>query len=238
MAYNFLGLVNDVCAKLNETQLTSSNFSTSLGIYENMKDSVNAAIRDINQMDFEWPFNHVQQEDTLAAGDFRVPLPLDCKTVDWDSFKILRDDTIGNVTKKLKLISYEKHQDLFLDNEYNTATSIRGIPLYVARTPSQEYIFDKPLDAAYTVGYEYYRLQVDLENYQDVPMVPESFRHIIVEGAMYHMELFRADKEAALIHSEKFKSQIKDMKRIYTTRIPHIIDTRINVRTTGFIDIE
>lgn len=230
MSYNFLGLVNDVCAKVNETELTSSNFTTKLGVYQNIKDSVNKAIRDINQAEYEWPFNHVPQEDILSAGDLRVPLPADFKTVDWDSFRVVRDDTIGNETKKLELIPYEKHQQLYIDNEYNTDTSIRGIPRTVARSLSNEYVLNPPCDEDYTIAYEYFKHQVDLDLYSDVPTIPEQWRFAIVDGAMYYAELFRGDKEAAMIHQDKFQRSLKDMKRIYTTRTFRIEDTRFPER--------
>ena len=41
MAYDFLGLVNDVNRRLNEVSLTSSNFDTATGEYGMIKDAVN-----------------------------------------------------------------------------------------------------------------------------------------------------------------------------------------------------
>ena len=47
MAYNYLDLVNIVARRLNETELTSSNFATAKAFFSTIKDSVNTAIRDI-----------------------------------------------------------------------------------------------------------------------------------------------------------------------------------------------
>ena len=79
MAYNFLGLVNDVNRRLNEVELTSTNFLTATGEYAMVKDSVNAAIRFINQHEFEWPYNHVTEEETLTPGIVRYAFPADTK---------------------------------------------------------------------------------------------------------------------------------------------------------------
>ena len=227
MAYNFLGLVNDVCAKVNETELTAANFDTKLGVYTNIRDAVNKAVRDINQAEYEWPFNHVSQTDTLKVGSTRVPLPSDYKTVDWDSFRILRDSTLGNKTKKLEQIPYEIHQNNNIDNEYNSDdTGVQGLPRTVARTLSNEYVLNPPSDKAYLLTYEYFRHQVDMVLPTDSPMVPEQWRYAIVDGAMYYAELFRGDKEAAMIHQDKFNRSLKDMKRIYITRTFVISDTR------------
>ena len=62
MSYDYIGLVNDVNRRLNEVELTSANFASAKGFYSLIKDSVNSAIRDINQTHHEWPFNHVLAE--------------------------------------------------------------------------------------------------------------------------------------------------------------------------------
>jgi len=75
MAYDYLALVNEVCRRLNETELSSTTFATSTGFYSQIKDSINAAVRDVNQKHFNWQFNHNTDELTLTAGELRYPLP-------------------------------------------------------------------------------------------------------------------------------------------------------------------
>ena len=43
MAYDYLGLVNDVNRRLNEVELTTSNFINATGEYSMIKDAVNSA---------------------------------------------------------------------------------------------------------------------------------------------------------------------------------------------------
>lgn len=227
MAYDFLGLVNDVNRRLNEVELTSSNFTTAVGFYSSVKESVNNAIRFINQEQYGWPYNHVEQDDTLVAGTVRYPIPTDAKTVDFDSFRIKRDDTLGNDTKRLKIISYEEYLDSYVDYEYNSNTSIRRIPDFVFRSPSNEYGLVPPPDKAYEVIYEYFRLPVDLENPTDVPTVPEQFRHVIVDGAMYYAFLFRGNSQDATIMYQKFLEGIKNMRSLYINRYEYVRSTAI-----------
>ena len=40
MAYDYLGLVNDVNRRLNEVELTSSNFDSAIGEYAMVKDAI------------------------------------------------------------------------------------------------------------------------------------------------------------------------------------------------------
>ena len=45
MATTFLTLVNDINKRLNEVELTSSNFASATGFYAHAKDAVNSGIR-------------------------------------------------------------------------------------------------------------------------------------------------------------------------------------------------
>ena len=226
MAYDFLGLVNDVNRRLNEVQLTSENFSNSVGFYGAAKDAVNASIRYINQSTFEWPFNHVEQEEVLSAGQVRYAYPADTKTIDLDSFRIKRNETLGNDTSRLSILSYEEYLDRYVDAEYNDDTSLRGLPRQVFRTPSLEYGVYPPPDKDYEVVYEYYRLPVDLVNPTDVPTIPEQFRYVVVDGAMFYSYLFRGNTQDSNLMFNKFETGIKDLRTIYINRYEYIRDTR------------
>jgi hypothetical protein len=227
MAYDFLGLVNDINRRLNEVELSTSTFDSATGFYSASKDSVNAAIRYINQAAFEWPFNHVSQEELLTSGEVRYSYPSDTKTIDFDSFRIKRDETLGNETQKLRIISYEEYLDNYVDAEYNSSnTGIRTLPRYVFRSPSFEYGVYPPPDKAYEVVYEYYRLPVDLISATDVPSVPEQFRYVIIDGAMYYAYLFRGNSQDAQLQFIKFEEGIKDMRTLYINRYDYVRDTR------------
>jgi len=88
MAYDYISLVNDINRRLNEVELTTSNFSTATGYYSFAKDAVNSAIRHINQEEFEWPWNHVEETEVLVAGTARYGFPYDAKTINMNTFRI------------------------------------------------------------------------------------------------------------------------------------------------------
>ena len=106
MAYDYIGLVNDVNNRLNEVALTTSNFATATGYFSFAKDAVNAAIRHINQEEYEWPWNHVEESEILLAGTVRYSYPNDSKTLDMDSFRVKRDDSLNIGSAKLRHMSY------------------------------------------------------------------------------------------------------------------------------------
>lgn len=227
MAYNYISLVNDVNRRLNEVELTSSNFATATGFYHFAKDSVNAAIRHIQQEEFEWPWNHVEQEEVLVAGEVRYGFPYDAKTINMNTFRIKRDETLNVETKKLKEIAYEEFLDKYADVEYNSNTSIRAVPRYVARAPSREFILYPSPDKAYEVVYEYYRNGYDLENHTDVPNLPESYRYVIIDGAMYYAHQFHGDLQSAQLAFSKFEQGIKHLRSLHINRTSSIRDLRV-----------
>ena len=228
MAYNFLGLVNDINHRLNEVSLTSTNFATAVGYYSIAKDAVNSAVRHINQEEFEWPWNHVQSELVLSAGSNKYYYPTDAKTVNMNSFRIKRDNTLSVGTEKLKQLLYEEWLEKYADDEFNTDASIRGVPKFIVRTPSRELICSPVPDKAYTIVYEYYSLGYDLENALDVPGLPEQYRFAIVDGAMYYAFQFRGDTAAADVALQKFEKQIKDLRSININRTPYLRDRRVH----------
>lgn len=243
MAYNYLGLVNDVCGRVNETPLTSSTFPSAAGFYSTVKEGINSSIRDLNQQTFQWPFNFVEQEDILTAGTVRYPYPTDAKNIDFNTFRIKRNSTFNNTTTMLNLIDYNEYLEQFIDDEYNTTdTSIRNLPRLVARTPSKEYVLHPSPDQAYELVYEYYSVPTDLELYTDVPTAPESFRHTLVDGAMYYVYHFRGDTDTADRLQAKFIDGIERLRILYInsdyeyvrdTRVPHRSPYGSNMKRTA-----
>jgi hypothetical protein len=227
MAYDYIGLVNEVNRRLNEVELTSGNFTTAKGFYSQIKDSVNSALRDISQTHHEWPFNHVLAEETLTAGTTRYAFPNDAGSIDFDSFRVKESTTLGNATVKLGVVAYEDYLENSVHQEYGDNTSKREVPSAVFQTTSLEWGVTPPPDQNYEVVYEYYRVPVDLESATDVPSVPERFRHVIIDGAMYHAYMFRSNEQAANIAKGKFEEGLKRMRTILVNRYTYMRSTAI-----------
>jgi len=238
MAYNFLGLVNEVNRRLNEVELTSANFANAVGFYSAAKDAVNSAIRHINHEEFNWPWNHVEEEDILTAGVTRYGYPYDAKTIDMDSFRIKRNATLDTNTVKLKSLDYKEYLEKYIDYEYNSSSSMRTVPKFVVRAPSQELILVPTPDKAYELVYEYYRNPVDLELYDDVPSIPVEFKHIIADGAMFYAYQFRGDTQAAQITQAKLQEGIKYMRTLHINHYDYVRSTMIERSYNSFTSLK
>lgn len=228
MAYNYISLVNDVNNRLNEVELTSANFATATGYFNFAKDAVNSSLRHIQQEEFEWPWNHVEQSDIVIPGTVRYSIPSDAKTVNFKSFRIKRDDSLNVGTIKLVEITYEEWLDKYADTEYLTGTSNRSTPTHIVRTPSREYILYPNPDQAYEVVFEYYRVGYDLELEGDIPNLPEAYRYVIIDGAMYYVYQFRGDTPSANLALQKFTQGIKHLRSIHINRTLNLRDTRVH----------
>jgi hypothetical protein len=80
----------------------------------------------------------------------------------------------------------------------------------------------------YEVVYEYYRVPVDLLISTDVPAVPERFRHVVIDGAMYHAYMFRSNEQSANLAKNKFEEGIKRMRTMLVNRVSYMRSTAIN----------
>ena len=215
MAYNYLGLVNDVALRLNETQLTSLNFNSATGFYPTIKEAINSSIRHINQAHFFWPYNHNTEEVELEAGVSRYSLAYNAKYVDFGSFRLKRDEDL-NVTRgrRLRQLTYSEYLDTYIDQEYEDDATKGSEPRNVVRTPDEKFIVVPMPNQAYEIEYEYYMEPVDLVSETDIPTIPDRFRHVVVDGAMYYAYMFRDNMEMANISQSKFEDGIKNMRTL------------------------
>ena len=215
MAYNYLSLCNEVCRRLNETELTSSNFSTATGFYSQIKDSINASVRDINQKHYNWPYNHNTDDITLTAGETRYPLPENAKHTDFDTVRLQRNSTLGvGQGRHLSQLSYSEYVNRYIDQEFETDTDVGSAPEHIVRSQDGDIIVVPMPDKAYTIEYEYFMFPADLGNHDDVPTIPFRFKHVIVDGAMYHAYMFRDNLESASLALGKFDEGVKHMRTL------------------------
>ena len=117
MSGTYLALTNKTLARLNEVQLTSSNFSNARGIQVQAQNAVNESIRFINQREFNYPFNHATETKTLTAGVVRYSLPTSTKTVDYNTFRLVKDSDLGNSGYKISQLDYNQYINSVIDQE-------------------------------------------------------------------------------------------------------------------------
>lgn len=212
MAYTYLDLVNKLIKRVNEVELTSSNFASATGFYSHAKDAINNALKEIDAYERFWPFNFSQGSQALVAGTMKYAFPNDTKVIDFDSFVIPQNDSLGNQTRRLIPIAYDDYKQNLVQHEYYTSTSQRDIPRYVVKSPDNYFIVVPNPDKAYTVKFDYFTKVTQLSAYDDVPTIPEEWEQVIINGAMAEVSMFRENPENAQLYSEKFLKGLRDMR--------------------------
>ena len=129
MSGTYLSLTNSVLARLNEVQLTASNFSAARGIQIQAQNAVNESIRYINQREFNYPFNHATETKTLTAGVVRYSIPTSTKSVDYNTFRIVKDSDLGNSGGRLTILDYNDYVNSYIsqEDEINSTTAAEAI---------------------------------------------------------------------------------------------------------------
>jgi hypothetical protein len=225
MAYDFIGLTNEVLARMNEVALTSANFGSSRGFQTQCKNAVNDAINYINQREYGWPFSHATQTETLVADQTRYTIPTGTQHVDYETFRISKDNTLGVAGISLRILDYKEYVDRFIDQE--TTSDVGGVPLYVFRTPDNNYGLYPYPDKAYQLKYEYYSKPTLLSATTDAPAVPEQFRQVIVDGATAYAYQYRGEAQQYGINFSRFEEGIKHMQSILLNRADYVRSTYI-----------
>ena len=123
MAESFLTHTNRVIARLNEVALTSSNFSSARGIQVQCQNAVNEAIRYINQKEFQYPFNHATDTEVLTAGTFKYSVPATTKTVDYNTFRLVKDNDLGTSGGRLRILNYNDYLNSYITQEDEIETT-------------------------------------------------------------------------------------------------------------------
>ena len=223
MAYDFLGLTNEVLGRMNEVVLTATNFTAARGYQIQCQNAVNDAINYINQREFGWPFSHSTQTETLVASQTRYTVPTGTQHVDYETFRISKDNTLGVDATTLRVLDYKEYVDKYIGQE--TSSGVGGVPNFVFRTPDNNYGLYPYPDKAYVLKYEFYSRPTALAAATDVPTVPEQFRQVIADGATAYAYQYRGEAQQYGLNFTRFEEGIKHMQSILLNRTDYVRST-------------
>jgi len=191
MAYNYIGLVNDVNRRLNEVELKEKDFPNAIGEYGAVKEAVNSAIRYINQHEFEWPFNAAEHTETLVAGQEEYTWPEYFKVADWNTFQIQEDSSLGATFTTLKFIERDEWYRSFRDRDAASGATGISAPVNVFSGHGNGFGVSPSPDKAYTLKFRYFLNYSDLSNADHVTRIPTSYDTVLIDGATYYLYIFK-----------------------------------------------
>ena len=227
----FLSLTNELLRRLNEVQIDQADFPNVKNVQALAKDSINSSIRQMLQDAQEWPFTLVTYEQTLVAGTNAYNFPADYSKADWDTFYIKQLTSENNTPKKLNLITYDQYLTYYRSVEDLSGETGRTDPDYVYMTQDTKFGVTPVPDASYVVEYRYWKYPADLITFDDTAIIPDRFKHVVIDGAMMYMMLFRSNEQSATMHSQKFEDGIKMMRRLVVDQSVNVVSTIITKPT-------
>ena len=224
----YITLVNELLRRLNEVTLDTAGdgFDTVRNVQALAKDAINSSVRLILQDGQEWPFLKTTYTQTLTIGTRQYSFPSDYSSVDWDTFYLKKLASEGNSPMNLKHMSFEEYtQNVRASDDSGDQVNGDGPPIRVYQTLGESFGVTPIPNAAYEVEYVYWSYPSDMTNYNDVCVIPDRFKHVVIDGAMMFMMRFRSNEQSAAMHQNNFEDGIKSMRRV-------LMDDPLSVRST------
>jgi|TARA_R110000824_G_scaffold374502_1_gene565054 hypothetical protein len=252
----FLNLTNELLRELNEVILTSSNFSSAVGVQQHAKDSVNRAYLDIVNEEPQWPFLATAESgatdpmygnayiETVAGTRWYELKPTsssittDYGSVDWDNFMLttvgVSNEAAPYTIKNLKYTTTEEWKDYLRisENQDDANTTQYGVPSRVIRSPDARNFGLSPIpDQVYRIWFFAWDLPTELDVYGDTIVFPDIYRTVLLARARYYIWQFKDNPQAAAFALDDYKKGIRMMRSTLLEPTPsYFKDDRI-----GFI---
>ena len=221
----FLNLTNELLRRLNEAPIDQADFSLVRNVQALAKDSINSSIRRILQSAQEWPFTLTTYTQTLTAGTGVYAFPADTSSVDWESFYIKQLSSKNNQPQKLNVVSYTEYLEKYRYIDETAESGDYTTPTVVYQTQEEKFGVHPLPDDAYEIEYKYWSYPSELSAFDDTAVIPDRFKHVVIDGAMMYMMRFRSNEQSAMVHQQAFDDGIRMMRRLLN-------DENLYVRST------
>jgi hypothetical protein len=227
MALSFLTLTNRVLKAFNEVKLNTSNFGTADGFYEEAKDAINQAIFDVHtEEDVKWPWAWGEATFNTVIGEQGNSLSALATVVDWDSFRLLGDDTDPDdpiTPVDLPSINYHVYRRTYWKRDQELTTDDYTKPNQIVRKPDNSVLVTPVPDKVYTIQYEYYTMPTALVNATDTTIIPDEFEQLIIDKALHYAYMFRDNVEQAALAQKRYEDNVNRVRRILIPQFQNIV---------------
>lgn len=213
MATAFMELTNRILRKINEVVLTENDFDHARNIQATIKDAVNDTIDEINKKHHNWPFNAFQHTHQLVPGKTEYIWPVNFKVADWDSFEIVKDNTLNVNTTALRKMNRDEWYEWHRPADEDAGDKGRGVPLHVFEAHGTGFGITPAPDKPYTIRYRYFIDPPRLVKATDTTTIPSPWDYVIVMGAQWHAGLFKEDLEKGDRLRQVFMDNLNTMSR-------------------------
>lgn len=222
----YITLTNELLRRINEVVLDVTDFDGARNIQALAKDAINSSVRELMQSAQEWPFALITYTQTLTIGTGVYSLPSNASSVDWESFYLKKLTTTNNIPSRLPVISYVQYLNSKRPDEDSTGTGGYAVPTTIYQTQEGKWGATPIADAAYEIEYKYWSYSPDMVLSTDESVVPDRFKHVVIDGALMYLMMFRSNEQAAAVYKDKFEQGVKTMRRL-------LLDDQLSMSSTA-----
>lgn len=207
----YIELVNKLCRRVNEVQIPEDQFDTVIGVHAMIKDGIIDSLDQIYQNKYKWPWLATQATQVLAVADQEYDWPADFLSVNWKSFRMVKDDVLGVRNKALVHINEEEWYEYYRDDDYDANPSGRNLPEFVFNNHGMGWGISPSPDRAYTINYKYFRNVPRPSAATDEIILPPEYEYVLMHGGLMWAYLFYDNNERSQMEEARRDGAIKDM---------------------------
>ena len=237
MAKTYLQLTNELLRELNEVVLTSSNFSSAIGIQAHAQDCINRAYLDMATEEPKWPFlatglsgstdpmyGNVSVDTVAGTRWYELKpasssLTTDYGAIEWENFYLTTVGVSGEsapfVSKNLEYITIDTWKDFrrTSENADDADQAQGGVPDAVIRSNDGRLFGLSPIpDKVYKVFFFAYDLPTELSAHDDTIVFPDVYSSTLLAKARYYIHQFKENSQAAAFALVDYKKGLRSMR--------------------------
>ena len=250
MATTYLSLTNELLRELNEVVLTSSNFSSAVGIQGHAQDCINRSYNDIVIAEPQWAFlatgesgatdpfyGNVYVETVAGTRWYELKassssIIADYGSVDWDNFYLTTISVSGEsapyVSRNLSFVTTEEWKDHLREGENadDADTQNWGEPRFIIRSPDARKFGVSPIpDKVYRVWFYAWDLPTALSDHDDTIVFTDVYVPVLMARARYHFHQFKDAPQQAAFALQDYKEGLKRMRSALMNPVPKYVST-------------
>jgi hypothetical protein len=250
MATTYLSLTNELLRELNEVVLTSSNFSSAVGIQAHAQDCITRSYNDIVIVEPQWAFlatgesgatdpfyGNVYVETVAGTRWYELKassssIIADYGSVDWDNFYLTTISVSGEsapyVSRNLSFVTTEEWKDHLREGENadDADTQNWGEPRFIIRSPDARKFGVSPIpDKVYRVWFYAWDLPTALSDHDDTIVFPDVYVPVLMARARYHFHQFKDAPQQAAFALQDYKEGLKRMRSALMNPVPKYVST-------------
>lgn len=229
----YLELTNEVLELINEVPLDENSFASARGIHASVKTNVRNTVQRINKHFLQWPFNAAEHTMFLAPGQEEYGWPQNYSTIDWNSFFLVKDESLGTETTKLLRLSRDDWYNKLKNLDDDKKPDGQGKPKFVFDAHGRGFGISPSPDELYEVKFRYFINPPKLNLHDDQCTIPVEWEFVIVDGVLYHMNLFKENSEVAANFRQLYRDGLSQMRTELINNYDYAQDTRINTPLPG-----